>query len=156
VVHLDQVGRITVQCMSALYRLPALQKDTMTHLTGLAQATKITLDNREDFIVDLSLELVQKDLQVEQMNQRILTLEQQVEIWDNTIDIMEIQLHDVQEELAEANAHLEMHHQDMNPNEAGNEREEDPEEIEPASSPNAAPSRVPPSPASSVASTNHG
>jgi hypothetical protein len=47
----------------------------MTHLTGLAQATKITLDNREDFVVDLSLELVEKDLQVEQMNQRILTLE---------------------------------------------------------------------------------
>jgi hypothetical protein len=49
----------------------------------------------------------------------------------------------VQEELAEANAHLEMHHQDMNPNEAGSEGEEDREEIEPASGTNAAPSGVP-------------
>jgi hypothetical protein len=60
----------------------------------------------------------------------------------------------VQEELAEANTHLEMHHQDMEANEAGNEGEVDPEEIEPASRPNTAPSGVPPSPASSVASTN--
>jgi uncharacterized coiled-coil protein SlyX len=62
----------------------------MTHLTGLAQATKITLDNREDFVADLSSKLVEKHLQVEQMNQRILTLEQQVAIRDNTIDILEI------------------------------------------------------------------
>jgi hypothetical protein len=79
-----------------------------------------------------------------------------VEIRDNTIDILEIQLHDVQEELTEANAHLEMHHQDMEANEADEEGEEDPEEIEPASGPNTAPSGVPPSPAFSVASTNSG
>jgi hypothetical protein len=36
----------------------------------------ITLDSREDFMVDLSSELVEKDLQVEQLNQRIATLEQ--------------------------------------------------------------------------------
>jgi hypothetical protein len=90
------------------------------------------------------------------MNQRILTLEQQVEIRDNTIDILEIQLHDVQEELAEANHHLEMHHQDMEANEVGNKGEEDLEEIELASGLIAAPSGVPPSPASSVASTTHG
>jgi TolA-binding protein len=142
-MHPDQDGRITVQCMSALYHLQALKSDTMTHLNGLAQATKITIDNQEDFVVNLSLELVEKDLQVEQMNQRILTLEQQVEIRDNTIDILEIQLHDVQEELAEANAHLKMHHQDMEANEAGSEGEEDPEEIEPTSGPNVAPSGVP-------------
>jgi hypothetical protein len=46
------------------------------------------------------------------------------EIRDNTIDILEIQLHDVQEELEEANDHLEMHHQDMEANEAGSEGEE--------------------------------
>jgi uncharacterized coiled-coil protein SlyX len=39
-----------------------------------------------------------------------VTLEQQVEIQDNTIDALEIQLHEVQEELEEANDHLEMHH----------------------------------------------
>jgi uncharacterized coiled-coil protein SlyX len=87
--------------------------------------------------------LVEKDLQVKQMNQRILTLELQVEIRDNTIDILEIQFHDVQEELAQANDHLEMHHQDMEANEAGNEGEEDPEEIETTSGPSAAPSGVP-------------
>ena len=79
-----------------------------------------------------------------------------MEIWDNTNDILENQLHDVQEELAEANAHLEMHHQDMSNNEAGSEGEEDHEEIEPASGPNASPFGVPPTPASSVFSTNHG
>jgi hypothetical protein len=62
----------------------------------------------------------------------------------------------VQEELAEANDHLEMHHQDKEANKAGSEGVEDPEEIEPASEPNAAPSRVPTSPASSFTSTNHG
>jgi hypothetical protein len=81
--------------MSALYRLQALQSDAMAHLTDLAQTTKITLDSREDFVVDLSLELVEKDLHVEHLSQRIVTLEQQVEIRDNTINILEIQLHDV-------------------------------------------------------------
>jgi hypothetical protein len=66
-MHPDQVGRITVQCMSALYRLHALQSDAIAHLTGLAQSTKITLDNREDFVVDLSSELLEKDSQVEQI-----------------------------------------------------------------------------------------
>jgi TolA-binding protein len=128
----------------------------MTHLTGLAQAAKITLDDREDFVVYLSSDLVEKDLQVEQMSNHIQALEQQVEIQDNTIEILENQLHDVQEELEEANVHLEMHHQDMSDKEAGSEGEEDPEEIEPAFGPNVAPSGVPPTPASSVASTNQG
>jgi hypothetical protein len=85
----DLVGRIAVQCMSALYRLQALQSDAMAHLANLAQTTKLTLDSREDFVVDLSSELVEKDLQVEQLSQRITTLEQQVEIRDNTIDVLE-------------------------------------------------------------------
>jgi hypothetical protein len=48
--------------MSAQYRLQALQSDAMTHLTRLAQTAKTTLDDREVFVVDLSLELVEKDL----------------------------------------------------------------------------------------------
>jgi uncharacterized coiled-coil protein SlyX len=36
---------------------------------------------------------------VERLSQRITTLEQQVEIRDNTIDALENQLHDVQREL---------------------------------------------------------
>jgi chaperonin cofactor prefoldin len=46
-------------------------------------------------VIDLSSELVEKDLQVERLSQRITTLEQQVEIRDNTIDVLENQLHDV-------------------------------------------------------------
>jgi hypothetical protein len=59
-MHPDQVGRITVECMSALYRQQVLQSDAMAHLTNLAQTTKITLDSREYFVVDLSSELVEK------------------------------------------------------------------------------------------------
>jgi uncharacterized coiled-coil protein SlyX len=93
---------------------------------------------------------------VEHLSQRITTLEQQVKIQDNTVGILEIQLHDVQEELGEANDHLEMHHQDMEVNEAGSEGGETPEELEPAPCQNATLSGMPPSPASSVASTTKG
>jgi predicted nuclease with TOPRIM domain len=155
-MHPDQVARITVQCMSALYRLQALQRDTMAHLTNLAQTTKLTLDSREDFVVDLSSELVEKDLQVEQLSQRIATLEQQVEIRDNTIDVLENQFRHVQEELEEANNHLDMHHLDMEANEAEREGEEAPEELRPTPFTNVTPSEMPPSPVSSVASTTQG
>jgi hypothetical protein len=69
--------------MSVLYRLQALQSDAMAHLANIAQTTKLTLNSREDFVVDLSSELV------ERLIQRITTLEQQVEIQDNTIDVLE-------------------------------------------------------------------
>ena len=85
----------------------------MAHLANLAQTTKLTLDSREDFVVDLSSELVEKDLQVEWLCQRITTLEQQVEIRDNTIDVLENQLCHLQEELEEANDHLDMQHLEM-------------------------------------------
>jgi peptidoglycan hydrolase CwlO-like protein len=131
----------------------------MMHLTGLAQTTKTTLDDRVVFVVNLSSELVEKDLQIEQMSNFTQELEQQVEIRDNTIEVLENQLLDVQEELDEANAHLEMHHQDMNQamEVDGNiEKEEDLEEIESASSLGTAYSRVPPTPAVSAASTTQG
>jgi uncharacterized coiled-coil protein SlyX len=64
----DLVGRITVQCMSALYCLQTLQSDAMAHLANLAQTTKLTLDSREDFMVDLFSEFVEKDLQVERLS----------------------------------------------------------------------------------------
>jgi hypothetical protein len=37
---------------------------------NIAQTTKLTLDSREDIVVDLSSELVEKDLQVERLSQR--------------------------------------------------------------------------------------
>jgi chaperonin cofactor prefoldin len=61
-------------------------------------------------VVNLSFELVEKDLQIEQMGNHTRELEQQVEIRNNTIEVLENQLHDVQEELDEANAHMDMHH----------------------------------------------
>jgi uncharacterized coiled-coil protein SlyX len=136
-MHLDQVGRITVQCMSVLCRQHALHNDAMAHLTRLAQTTNTTLDDREVFVVDLSFELVEKDLQIEQMGNHTRELEQQVEIQNHTIEVLKNQLHDVQVELDKANAHLEMHYQEMQQDTEGDEdskEEEDPEEIEPASS----------------------
>jgi uncharacterized coiled-coil protein SlyX len=35
-MYLDLVGRMTVPCMSALYRLQALQSDAMAHLANFA------------------------------------------------------------------------------------------------------------------------
>jgi hypothetical protein len=40
----------------------------MAHLANLAQTSKLTLDSREDFVVDPSSELVEKDLQVEELS----------------------------------------------------------------------------------------
>jgi hypothetical protein len=74
-----------------------------------------------------------------------------VEIRDTNIDVLENQFHDVQQELEEANDHLE-----MEVNEAGSKGEEAPEELGPAPGTNATDSEMPPSPVSSVASTTQG
>ena len=42
-------GRVTVQCMSALYHLQALQSDAMALLANTAQTAKLTLDSRHTF-----------------------------------------------------------------------------------------------------------
>jgi hypothetical protein len=62
----------------------------------------------------------------------------------------------VQEELEEANDHLDMHHLEMEANEAESEGEEAPEELGPAPGTNATHSEMPPLPVSSVASTTQG
>jgi uncharacterized coiled-coil protein SlyX len=92
------------------------------------------------------------------MGNRTHELEQQVEIRDSTIEVLGNQLHNVQEELDEANAHIDMHHQDMNQAmEADrNSEEEDPEEIESASRLDMAYSGVPLSPMASAASATQG
>jgi hypothetical protein len=79
-----------------------------------------------------------------------------VEIQDNTIDVLENQLHDVQQELEEANDDQNLHHPEMDANEAGSEGEEAPEELGPAPGTNATASEIPPSPVSSVASSTQG
>jgi N-acetylglutamate synthase/N-acetylornithine aminotransferase len=75
----------------------------MSQLMELVECTKITLDNREDLVVDLSTELVEKDLQVEKMATQIQELEEQVGARENTIEVLEDQLLTTQQQLEEAN-----------------------------------------------------
>jgi hypothetical protein len=64
--------------MNALYRLQVMRGEAMSHLMALLEATKITLDNREELVVDLSTKMVEKDLQVEQLSNEIQELEELV------------------------------------------------------------------------------
>ena len=75
----------------------------MSQLMGLVESTKITLDNREDLVVDLSTEMVEKDLQVEQLSNEIQELEELVGTRENTIEVLEDQLINTQQQLTEAN-----------------------------------------------------
>jgi hypothetical protein len=75
--------------MDALYRLQVRRGEAMSHLMALLEATKITLDNREELVVDLSTEMVEKDLHVEQMSNEIQEL---VGTRENTIEVLEDQL----------------------------------------------------------------
>ena len=119
----------------------------MSHLMALLEATKITLDNREELVVDLSTEMVEKDLHVEQMSNEIQELEELVGTRENTIEVLEDQLINTQQQLAEANQHLDMHHQEIQDMEANEEVDiEGGEEPEPASSLDTAGSGRPPSP----------
>jgi septal ring factor EnvC (AmiA/AmiB activator) len=148
-----QTTHLMVRCMNALYRLQAVRGEAMSQLMGLVEATKITLDNREDLVVDLSTELV------EQMATQIQELEEQVGARENTIEVLEDQLLNTQQQLEEANQHLDMHHQEIQDMEAEGADEdvdiEGGEESEPASSLDTAGSGRPPSPESSVASFAH-
>jgi TolA-binding protein len=98
--------------------LQAMRGEAMSQLMGLVEATKITLDNREDLVVDLSTELVEKDLQVEQMATQIQELEEQVGARENTIEVLEDKLLNTQQQLEEANQHLDMNHQEIQDMEA--------------------------------------
>jgi chromosome segregation ATPase len=140
--------------MNALYRLQVMRGEAMSHLMALLEATKITLDNREELVVDLSQEMVEKDLQVEQLSTDIQELEELVGTRENTIEVLEDQLINTQQQLAEANEHLEMHHQEIQDQEA-NEDVDIEGGDEPTSSVDTAGSGRPPSPESSVASFAH-
>jgi uncharacterized coiled-coil protein SlyX len=118
------------------------------------EATKITLDNREELVVDLSTEMVEKDLQVEQLSNEIQELEELVGTRENTIEVLEDQLINTQQQLTEANEHLDMHHQEIQDMEANEDVDIEGGE-EPASSLDTAGSGRPPSPESSVASFAH-
>jgi chromosome segregation ATPase len=154
-----QTAHLTVRCMNALYRLQAVLGEEISQLMGLVESTKITLDNMEDLVVDLSTELVEKDLQVEQMATQIQELEEQVGAKENTIEVLEDQLLTTQQQLEEANQHLDLHHQEIQDMEAEAADEDvdikGGEEPEPASILDTAGSGRPPSPESSVASFAH-
>ena len=147
-------AHLSVRCMNALYRLQVKRGEAMSHLMALLEATKITLDNREEIVVDLSQELVEKDLQVEQLTDEIHELEELVGTRENTIEVLEDQLLNTQQQLAEANAHLDMHHQEIQDAEADEDVDIEGGD-ESASSVDTAGSGRPPSPESSVASFAH-
>jgi uncharacterized coiled-coil protein SlyX len=117
-IYPGQTAHLTVRCMNALYRLQVMRGEAMSHLMALLEATKITLDNREELVVDLSTEMVEKDLQVEQLSNEIQELEELVGTRENTIEVLEDQLINTQQQLAEANQHLDMHHQEIQDMEA--------------------------------------
>jgi hypothetical protein len=151
-----QTAHLMVRCMNALYRLQAVRGEALSQLMGFVEATKITLDNREELVVDLSTEMVEKDLQVEQMATQIQELEELVGARENTIKVLEDQLINTQQQLEEANQHLDMHHQEIQDMEANEDVDiEGGVEPEPASSLDTAGSGRPPSPESSVASSAH-
>jgi hypothetical protein len=109
-IYPGQTAHLTVRCMNALYRLQVMHGEAISHLMALLEATKITLDNREELVVDLSTEMVEKDLQVEQLSNEIQELEELVGTRENTIEVLEDQLINSQQQLVEANQHLDMHH----------------------------------------------
>jgi uncharacterized coiled-coil protein SlyX len=151
-----QTAHLTVRCMNAMYHLQVMRGEAMSQLMALLEATKITLDNREEPVVDLSTEMVAKDLQVEQMANQIQELEELVGARENTIEVLEDQLIKTQQQLEEANQHLDMHHQEIQDMEANEDVDiEGGEEPEPASSFDTVGSGRPPSPESSVNSFVH-
>jgi hypothetical protein len=151
-----QTADLTVWCIDSLYRLQVMRGEEMSQLMALLEATKITLDNREELVVDLSTEMVEKDLQVEQRSNEIQELEELVGTRENTIEVLEDQLINTQQQLVEANQHLDMHRQEIQDMEANEDVDiEGGEEPEPASSLDTTGSRRPPSPESSVASFAH-
>jgi hypothetical protein len=112
-LYQGQTADLTVRCMNALYRLQAVRGEAMSQLMALVEDTKITLDNREELVVDLSMEMVEKDLQVEHMANQIQELEELEGARENTIEVLEDQLINTQQQLEEANQHLDMHHQEI-------------------------------------------
>jgi uncharacterized coiled-coil protein SlyX len=69
------------------------------------------------------------------MSNEIQELEELVGTRENTIEVLEDQLINTQQQLAEANQHLDMHHQEIQDMEANEDVDiEGGEELEPASS----------------------
>jgi septal ring factor EnvC (AmiA/AmiB activator) len=155
-LYAGQTAHLTVRCMNALYRLQAVRGEAMSQLMALVEATKITLDNREELVVDLFTEMVEKDLQVEQMANQIQELKELVGARENTIEVLEDQLINTQQQLEEANQHLDMHHQEIQDMEADEDVDiEGGVELKPTSSLDTVGSGRPPLPESSVASFVH-
>ena len=87
--------------------------------------------------MDLSLELVQKDVQIAEMQDKITRLEEEIVDMEHDMEILADQFYDVNMELANANEHLQEHHDELNAIHALEmqqdelmAQEEEPEEIE--------------------------
>jgi uncharacterized coiled-coil protein SlyX len=69
------------------------------------------------------------------MGTRIHELEEKVEEWNHTIEVLENQLQNTQQQLGEANEHLDMHHHEMHQDmEADKDVDIEGEDPEPSSS----------------------
>jgi uncharacterized coiled-coil protein SlyX len=88
------------------------------------------------------------------LSDEIHELEELVGTRENTIEVLEDQLLNTQQQLVEANEHLDMHHQEIHDGKADEDVDIEGGE-EPASSVDTASSGRPPSPESSVASFAH-
>jgi hypothetical protein len=91
--HLGYLPRSDCSLDGAVHECPVslqvMRGEAMSHLMALLEATKITLDNREELVVDLYTEMVEKDLQVEQLSNEIQELEELVGTRENTIEVLE-------------------------------------------------------------------
>ena len=65
-------------------------------------------------MVDQSLELVQKDVQIAEMQDKITRLEEEIVDMEHDMEILADQFYDVNMELVNANEHLQEHHDELN------------------------------------------
>ena len=126
-----------VRCMAAFYRLIELQGRAMTLFARTAVDTHGYLQAARRDLVGQTYQLIQRGIQIHDMQDRISELEGEVaDLVDGMIELSEEKM-EVEMELAVANAHLEEHQAELEDMHALNmqlEAQEDPEEDEGASS----------------------
>nr|TKW20785.1 hypothetical protein SEVIR_4G111700v2 [Setaria viridis] len=102
-----------IRCMSALYRLVELQGRAMTILARIAADTLGHLQAARRDMVGRTYQLIQRGIQVHDMQDRISELEGEVaDLVDGMIELSEEKM-EVEMELAVANAHLDEHHAEL-------------------------------------------
>lgn len=126
-----------IRCMTALYRLIELQGRAMTILARTAVDAQGHLQSARRDLVGQTYQLIQRSIQIHDMQDRIFELEGEVaDLVDGMIELSEEKM-EVEMELAVANAHLDEHQAELDDMHALHmqlEAQEDPEEDEGASS----------------------